>query len=390
MVNTKKECDISHSFFVSGNLQTYAVQGRAEHLCTVLYCLQFVGKQGRIHLAKDTLGTENAGERKTYVLLDAVTVVRKAGNGENGVVGGEDRLGDGGDTGGNGVIGRALSLDDLTAGVSYVFFNAAQEYLGLLLGVVVNVAAILLEVHTDDAGNAPGEGGGIAVLTEYVGVNVLRADGETVGNQTAKSGGVQHSAASDDLACGKTGILDEGVSENINGVADNDVYCVGAVACDLGSDLRHQLGVDTGKLQTGLTGLSADTGGDDDDIGACRIGIIACINVQGRGEGRTVDDIHCLALCFRAVDINENDLGSETVLCQGVRYGSAYVADTENGNLFAHKTFLFSMVIFYNTILAKFSEKARDSVGFPNMDYKCGHYIFVMTYLLASTKKRTG
>ena len=168
-------------------LQTYAVQGFAKNFCTVLYVFEFFGKKGRIYLAFNTLGSENAGEGKTNVFFDSVAVVSKAGNGKNGIVAGEDRSYDSRNTSGNCIEGSTFSLDNFAACFSYVFFYAAKEYFGLFFGVVLNVTAILSEVHTDDAGNAPGEGGRVAVFTEYVSVNVLCTDGKTVRNHGTKS-----------------------------------------------------------------------------------------------------------------------------------------------------------------------------------------------------------
>jgi len=220
-------------------------------------------------------------------------------------------------------------------------------------------------------------------------VNVLCTDRESVGYQTAETGGIQHSAAADDLACGETGILDKGVGEDVNGVADDDIDRVGTVACDLGSDLAHQLGIDACQLQTGLAGLSADTGGDDHDVRACRIGIIPCENVQGGGEGGTVNDIHSFAFCFGTIDIDQHDLGSEAVLSQGVSYGSTYVSDTEDGNFLAHVVSpYFAKQIFYDIILSEFFGKIKVLQRFCRYGLQMETFLFRYDIDPLSTKKR--
>lgn len=117
---------------------------------------------------------------------------------------------------------------------------------------------ILVDVYAGNGGYRPGNEGGVAVLAENVCVNVFLADVVVFRKAGAKTGGVEQCARSEHAILRDTRNLGENIGQNVDRVCHDDIDGIGSVFCNLGSDLLDDVGVDLGKLKTGLACLTGN------------------------------------------------------------------------------------------------------------------------------------
>ena len=99
--------------------------------------------------------------------------------------------------------------------------------------------------------------------------------------------------------------------------------------------------VGLGQVQPGLAGLPGHAGGDDNDVGIRRIGIIAAAHNGGRAEGGRLVNVQCLAEGLLLVDVDQNDLGGNALHHQVVGDGCANAACTDHSNFTHNNDLLF-------------------------------------------------
>ena len=175
------------------------------------------------------------------------------------------------------------------------------------------------------------------MLTVDVGVNVLLGDAIAVGQVVAEPGGVQNGAGADDLAFRNAGDSGEHVGHDVHGIADDDIQGVGGDRRDLWRDVLHDVDVGLRQIDAALTGFAPDAGGDDDDVGVCRVGVITGNDGDRLAEAGSLNDVHDLALNLLPVDIDYNDLGRDVPKGQGVGDGRPHISSANNSYFSAHK-----------------------------------------------------
>ena len=142
-----------------------------------------------------------------------------------------------------------------------------------------------------DGGQGPGDKRGIAVLAIHVRMDILGADAEAFGQFRLEAGRVQRRAGADDPAFRNPGNLVEHVGQHIHRVGDDQIYRVGGVRHNLRRDILQDVHIGLRQLQPRLAGLSGDAGGDDDNVGALRLRIVAAAD-DGRGTERDSLDVY--------------------------------------------------------------------------------------------------
>ena len=146
------------------------------------------------------------------------------------------------------------------------------------------------------------------MLAENVGVHVLLGNGQVLGDAGTQAGGIQQGAGTDDALLRDAGDLAENVSQDIHGVGHDDVGGIGADRGDLGHDALEDVDVGIDQIDTGLAGLAAHAGGDDNDIAALSGIIVAGVYVYRLAEQRrALMDVHGLAHRLIFVDIDDHD-----------------------------------------------------------------------------------
>lgn len=143
--------------------------------------------------------------------------------------------------------------------------------------------------------------------------------------------------------------LGENIGQNVDRVCHDDIDGIGSVFCNLGSDLLDDVGVDLGKLKTGLACLTGNARGDDNNVGTLCVGVGSGVDIGGIAICGTLADIHCFTEGLLFVDVDEDDLCRRTRYRKGVGDGCATCPAPMTATLLLIKSFLFSKKIgFYH------------------------------------------
>ena len=296
----------------------------------------FIVSKRNIELTLNAVSADNGKCAETYV-ADAVLAVHHCGNGEVGVNAAEETFADMTYGDSDSIESSALVCNDLSAGLSCVFLDSSVvNYRTLVLGKTRN---IILNGNAGDVCERPGHERRIAVLTEYISVNVLVADVESLCKTCTETDAVESCTRTDDVVSGKTGGLVELVGKNIDRVAYDDIDSVGGILNYLGDNRLCDVNVCLSELETRLTGLSCNAGGKNNNVRILSVLICACINGAGGAERNALNDIHSLAVSLVVVDINKNDLGSYAVNDHSIGNSGADAACADNSDFVAHKSF---------------------------------------------------
>ena len=226
------------------------------------------------YLAFRTFAADDVQYAETYV-IDAVLTVHHGGDGHGGVNGAQQCLADMAHGNGYGVEGSTLAGDNARTGLANVVLDLIVVQGRNHTVVVGQVVGVIVHGNVGDVGDGPRNESGVTVLTHDVGVHVLLVDLVVFGQSCTQTGGVQNGTGTDDLLLRQTGALAEGIGKNVNRVADDYVLRVGGIAGDLRDNALGDVYVDLGQIQTGLTGFTCYTGGENDDVGIYRIAMVA-------------------------------------------------------------------------------------------------------------------
>src|SRR3984893_3556138 len=235
--------------------------------------------------------------------MDAILSIEVGGAGENLFLVFEDGLDHLGDGSRRGVVrGPGLEMFyDLGAAVAGALHDALQSRL----------IHEFSDRNSGNSGIARKRDHGVAVSTEDEGGNVLDADFEFLGDKSAEAGGVENTGHADDAFAWEAAHLIGGLGHGVEGIGDHDEDAVRRVAHDLADYVIHDFVVGIQKVITAHTGLARNSGGDDDDVGVGRVGVV----VRSDNVGITLLDRHGLeqvetfSLGDALHNVNEDDVG---------------------------------------------------------------------------------
>ena len=105
----------------------------------------------------------------------------------------------------------------------------------------------------------------------------------------------------------------------------------------MGRDVFHDVHIGLRQINAALTGLAADAGGDDHNVGVRRVGVITGNDGDRFPEAGSLDNVHDLALYLLLVDIDHDDLGSDVPQGQGVGDGRSHISGSDNRYFSAHE-----------------------------------------------------
>src|ERR1700675_152655 len=204
--------------------------------------------------------------------MDAVLSIEVGGTGENLFLVFEDGLDHLGDGGGRGVVGGAglEMFYDLGAAVAGALHDALQSRL-------------IHEFSDRNTGNS-----GIARQREH-GVAV----------------------STDDAFAWEAAHLVGGLGHGVEGIGDDDEDAVRRVAHDLADYVIHDFVVGIQKVITAHTGLARNSGGDDDDGGVGRGGVVVRADNVGIAllDRHGLEEVETFSLGDALHNVNEDDVG---------------------------------------------------------------------------------
>ena len=131
---------------------------------------------------------------------------------------------------------------------------------------------------------------------------------------------------------GKSGVLQRGVGEHVDGIGGDENDAVGIVASDFGDDFSEDRGVTLHEVKTGLAGLLCGACGDDGDGGASAIRIVSSPNVRGVGERDGMTQVHGFAFGLGAIYVDKNDFSGEATEHERVCKSGAHIAKSDDSN----------------------------------------------------------
>lgn len=169
-------------------------------------------------------------------------------------------------------------------------------------------------------------------------MDILRADAEALCQRGLKTACIQNGAGADDLTLRQAGDLCEHIGQHVDRVGDDDIDRIRRSLDDLRRDVLDDIDVGLRQIQTALTGLSRHTGGDDHNVRALGVLIVAGTHDRRRTERRALINIQCLAECLLLVDIDQQDLRCDSLDHQIVGNGRADAARANNSD-FAHEDY---------------------------------------------------
>ena len=260
---------------------------------------------------------------------DAVVVLNEAGYGEDGVLVTENGFDNAHESGSNGVVGCAFALDDLIGRIAGIDKDPLH-----LLDFVFAVAGFgeVAQLHPRNICQGPDGDFAVAMLADDPGVNAAGIDAEVVTEQGAEARGIENGAGAEDALRRKSGILQGGVGEHVDGIGGDENDAVGIVASDFGDNLSEDGGVTLHEVETGLAGLLRGACGDYGDGGAGAIRIVSGPDVGGVGEGDGMTQVHGFALGLGAIHVDKDDFSGEATEHERIGKSSAHIAKSDDGN----------------------------------------------------------
>jgi hypothetical protein len=125
-----------------------------------------------------------------------------------------------------------------------------------------------------DGGVARQRDHGVAVAAEDEGGDVFDADVQLFGDEGAEAGGIEDAGHADDALAVEAGLLVGGLGHGVERIGDDDQDRLRRLRDDLGDHVGHDLVVGVQQVVAAHSGLARNAGGDDDDVGVGRGGVV--------------------------------------------------------------------------------------------------------------------
>ena len=178
------------------------------------------------------------------------------------------------------------------------------------------------------------------MLTEYVSVNISLCYLEVLGESVAKSCCVKDGSGSHNLILRKTGNLGKYVGHDVYRIAYDDVLGIWSFFYNLRSDALQDVDICLSKLNSCLSRFTGNSGCDDYDVGIFGVCVISCYQGYRTSEAGSLLNVHDFAFDLFLVDVDQNDFGSDFIMCQCVGDCGADASSSDNGNFAAHNKLL--------------------------------------------------
>ncbi len=129
--------------------------------------------------------------------------------------------------------------------------------------------------QTGDIGLAPNRHFTVAVLTNYIGMNIVGVDPAMSAEQESEARRIQSGPRSNDPSHGITGNFEGNIRQDIDGIG-YDQQSSRFVRRDLGNDIFGNIRVLANEIQPGLTLLLSGARGNDNNVGALAVRVVSC------------------------------------------------------------------------------------------------------------------
>ena len=134
----------------------------------------------------------------------------------------------------------------------------------------------------------------------------------------------------------------EHISQYIHRVGNDHIDGLRRILHYILGNILQNVDIGLSQIQTGHTGLSCYTAGNDNDIGIYSIVIVTGTDNRRRMERSALVNIQRLTDRLFGIDIDQHDFGGDTLHHQIIGYGCAYAACSDYAN-FAHKNPLLTI-----------------------------------------------
>ncbi len=262
--------------------------------------------------------------------MQAVHAVQVVRHRENRLLVSRDGLADALDGHGDAVVRRALLADDLVGGVAHVVGDAVH------VALMVGMPAHLAEVRHRNARHvrqAPCRDLAVPVLADDARVHVARVDAEVFAERVLEARGVEHRAAAEHAVLRQARQLERHVRQDVHWVGHDQQDAPVVAFGDLRNDGLEDGDVLVDQVEPRFPRRLVRAGGDDGDGRVVDVGIVAGVDVHGRGERHAVRDVERLALGAVAVDVDEDHFAEQARLQKGEGAGGADEAASDDGDL---------------------------------------------------------
>ena len=178
------------------------------------------------------------------------------------------------------------------------------------------------------------------MLAKHICVDISLGYFEVLGKSVAKSCCIKNGSGSHDLILRKSGNLGEHIGHNVNWITYNDVLGIWSFFYNLRGNALQNVYICLSKLNSGLSRFAGDSGSNNYDVGIFGICVISGYQRYRASEAGSLLDVHNLAFYLFLVDVDQNNLGSNLIMCQCVGNCRANASSSDNGNFAAHKKLL--------------------------------------------------
>ncbi len=174
----------------------------------------------------------------------------------------------------------------------------------------------------------------VAVAAEHEGVRAADGDAELPGDEGPEARRVEHAGHADDALAREAAGLHGHVAHRVERVGDDDQDRVGRDRRGLADDRADDARVLGQQVVAAHARLAGQAGGDDDDVGAGRVGVV--VGARDRAvvahDRRRLGQVERLALGQPLDDVDQDDVGQAS-LGDALGGGRADVAGADDGDL---------------------------------------------------------
>ena len=237
----------------------------------------FFIRERNVDLAADAVASD-AVERTEANIIDSVLAVHKSRNGHCGFDAGMQAFANMTYRRRNSIESCTFAGNNSSAGFFYISLNLCKVKRGTYHAGSCDKLRAILNRHSGNICNRPRNEGRIAVFTEYICMYIGLIDIIILRQPCTQARCVQNGARTNDMVCRKSGLLEKHICQDVNRIADDDINRIRRIFCYLRQNGFCDVDVGLRKLKTGLSGLAGNAGSQNNDIGTCRIAVIARID----------------------------------------------------------------------------------------------------------------
>ena len=174
------------------------------------------------------------------------------------------------------------------------------------------------------------------MFPENVGMDILWIEAHMLSQLRPQAAGIEHGPRTHDLGRRQSRRPDEGIGQHVDRIAHHHIDRVGGYSDHLRHQALDDVDVPLRQVDAGLPRLTRRAYRHDHDIRIRDRIDIPIVNIHRRTQRRALMDIQGLSLGLILIDIHNHNFRSHSIHGQGIGYGCADIAGTQNADLFTH------------------------------------------------------